>query len=354
MSARLYGNEVNKTLRFQLGELLRDRTRNLLLLTATPHNGKNEDFLLFMSLLDPDRFAGRLRDDAKVPDVSDVMRRLSRRTCSPSRASGCSPNADAITVNYDLSPAEQNALRSRSLDYVRDGHEPRPGAWSRAATNAEASSSASRSPACSAGSPRRRRRSTSRCDAAASASSTQLIELQRLADGGSRSARSICRRASSSRTSKTSTSTTSTTRSSRISRTTHRERHVAPSRIAELEREVIELRLLGDARRAGARVSVEDRKWIELRDILQSDEFDTPGEPRKLIVFTEHKDTLNYLESEIRTAARSTRSGRDDPRRRASARTAAGSRTRSATTRPCRCSSRPTPPARASTCSART
>ncbi|MEJ7721818.1 MAG: DEAD/DEAH box helicase [Ilumatobacteraceae bacterium] len=36
MSARLYGDEVTRTLRFQLGELIRDRTRNLLLLTATP------------------------------------------------------------------------------------------------------------------------------------------------------------------------------------------------------------------------------------------------------------------------------------------------------------------------------
>ena len=35
MSARLYGNEVDKTKRFQLGEVP-ERTRNLLLLTATP------------------------------------------------------------------------------------------------------------------------------------------------------------------------------------------------------------------------------------------------------------------------------------------------------------------------------
>src|SRR5205085_10073908 len=49
------------------------------------------------------------------------------------------------------------------------------------------------------------------------------------------------------------------------------------------------------------RASGQDKKWVELRDILQSDEFNTPGEPRKLIVFTEHRDTLNYLEGKIRT-----------------------------------------------------
>ena len=55
MSARLHANnEVKRTLRFKLGELVRDKTRNLLLLSATPHNGSDEDFLLFLSLLDPD------------------------------------------------------------------------------------------------------------------------------------------------------------------------------------------------------------------------------------------------------------------------------------------------------------
>ena len=67
MSARLYGNEVKRTLRFQVGELVRDRTRNLLLLTATPHNGSNDDFMLFLSLLDPDRFTGRLQEGSEPP-----------------------------------------------------------------------------------------------------------------------------------------------------------------------------------------------------------------------------------------------------------------------------------------------
>ena len=68
MSAHLYADEVKKTQRYVLGELVRDRTRNLLLLTATPHNGSNDDFLLFMSLLDPDQFAGKLRHSKEVPD----------------------------------------------------------------------------------------------------------------------------------------------------------------------------------------------------------------------------------------------------------------------------------------------
>ena len=44
LSANYFGNKVNKTKRFLLGELLGSITRHFLLMTATPHNGKEEDF----------------------------------------------------------------------------------------------------------------------------------------------------------------------------------------------------------------------------------------------------------------------------------------------------------------------
>jgi superfamily II DNA or RNA helicase len=62
MSAHYFGNELKKTKRYQLGELLGRHTRHLLLMTATPHAGKEEDFQLFLALLDTDRFEGRYRD----------------------------------------------------------------------------------------------------------------------------------------------------------------------------------------------------------------------------------------------------------------------------------------------------
>ena len=51
------------TKRYKLGQLLSTLTRNFLLMTATPHNGKEEDSQLFMALLDGDRFEDRFRDD---------------------------------------------------------------------------------------------------------------------------------------------------------------------------------------------------------------------------------------------------------------------------------------------------
>ncbi len=76
MSASVFGGEIKYTKRYHLGELLSGRTRHLLMLTATPHNGKEEDFQLFMALLDADRFEGRYREGVHDSDASDMIRRL--------------------------------------------------------------------------------------------------------------------------------------------------------------------------------------------------------------------------------------------------------------------------------------
>jgi hypothetical protein len=72
----IFGGEVKYTKRYRLGQLLSTLTRHFLLMTATPHNGKEEDFQLFMALLDGDRFEGRFRDGVHAADVSDLMRRM--------------------------------------------------------------------------------------------------------------------------------------------------------------------------------------------------------------------------------------------------------------------------------------
>ena len=76
MSASFFGGEIRYTKRYRLGQLLSTRTRHFLLLTATPHNGKEEDFQLFMALLDGDRFEGRFRDGVHTADAADLMRRM--------------------------------------------------------------------------------------------------------------------------------------------------------------------------------------------------------------------------------------------------------------------------------------
>ena len=54
MSAR---DETHKSQRYRLGEILRDSADNVLLLTATPHKGDPHNFTLFLQLLDRDAYA---------------------------------------------------------------------------------------------------------------------------------------------------------------------------------------------------------------------------------------------------------------------------------------------------------
>src|SRR5437773_6588065 len=61
--------EDKKSLRYRLGELLRDTTDHLLLLTATPHKGDPLNFTLFLRLLDPDAYA----------DVRSIREAMERR-----------------------------------------------------------------------------------------------------------------------------------------------------------------------------------------------------------------------------------------------------------------------------------
>jgi hypothetical protein len=118
MSATVWGGEVKYTKRFKLGKLLSDISRHFLLLTATPHNGKEEDFQLFMSLIDQDRFEGAARNSNQAVDVSDVMRRLVKEDLLKFDGTPLFHERRAYTVNYDLSLLEAKLYRAVT-DYVR-------------------------------------------------------------------------------------------------------------------------------------------------------------------------------------------------------------------------------------------
>ena len=66
MSAR---DETHKSMRYRLGELLRDSADHVLLLTATPHKGDPLNFTLFLQLLDRDAYA----------DVKSIHEAMERR-----------------------------------------------------------------------------------------------------------------------------------------------------------------------------------------------------------------------------------------------------------------------------------
>ena len=119
MSASFFGGEIRYTKRYRLGQLLSGLTRHFLLMTATPHNGKEEDFQLFMALLDSDRFEGRFRDGVHVADVSDLMRRMVKERLLKFDGKPLFPERIAYTVPYQLSEAESQ-LYEAVTDYVRE------------------------------------------------------------------------------------------------------------------------------------------------------------------------------------------------------------------------------------------
>ncbi len=98
--------------------------------------------------------------------------------------------------------------------------------------------------------------------------------------------------------------------------------------VEELDAELLEL---ADLIKAAPRVraSDTDRKWSELRTILEDNTLATTGagdERRKLIVFTEHRDTLDYLSRRIGSLLGRPEAVEGDPRRRPPRRAAADHR----------------------------
>lgn len=76
----------------------------------------------------------------------------------------------------------------------------------------------------------------------------------------------------------------------------------AAQTVEELDAELRELAALTTVAKR-VRDSGTDRKWTELSAILQDHALttDRDGRPRKFLIFTEHRDTLDYLSAKIRS-----------------------------------------------------
>jgi len=314
MSATFFGGEIKYTKRYRLGQLLSTLTRHFLLMTATPHNGKEEDFQLFMALLDGDRFEGRFRDGVHVADVSDLMRRMVKENLLKFDATPLFPERIAYTVSYKLSNAEAQLYKAVT-DYVRDEfnraealeNDKRAGTVGFALTILQRRLASS--PEAIYQSLRRRRERLE----------SRLRELELLQRGGE--------------VAPVLPATVATLDAEDVEDLEEApdnevaaaeeeilDQATAARTIAELKTEIESLRRL-EALALAVRRGGEDRKWRELANLLG--EIFTPAgiggrvaeatapygagaispprpSPRqKLVLFTEHRDTLNYLEDRI-------------------------------------------------------
>lgn len=119
MSAHYLGGEIRETKRYKLGRLAGSVSRHLLLMTATPHAGIEEDYRLFLALLDSDRFEGEVRGGPHTADVSDIMRRLVKEKLLTFDGRPLFPERCAYTAVYPLSGSEA-LLYKRVTEYVRE------------------------------------------------------------------------------------------------------------------------------------------------------------------------------------------------------------------------------------------
>jgi superfamily II DNA or RNA helicase len=299
MSATYFGGEVKYTKRYHLGRFLSGLCRHFLLMTATPHNGKEEDFQLFMALLDGDRFEGKPRDAVHTIDCSDMMRRLVKEQLLKFDGTPLFPERRAYTAAYTLSQAEAELYKDVT-EYVREEFnradqlegEGRKGTVGFALTVLQRRL-ASSPEAIYQSLHRRRERLESHLREASlllRGGKSGLLERLRARDLTSDDLEDL-----------TEGDETST-----------EELEVAEEQIAtdasaartieELQVEISILKQLESQSLALCR-SGEDRKWDELSKLLQNtpEMFDANGIRRKLIIFTEHRDTLNYLKGRIST-----------------------------------------------------
>jgi SNF2 family DNA or RNA helicase len=317
MSATFFGGEIKYTKRFKLGQLLSTLTRHFLLMTATPHNGKEEDFQLFMALLDGDRFEGRFRDGVHTADVSDLMRRMVKEGLLKFDATPLFPERIAYTVPYKLSDAEAQLYKAVT-DYVREEfnraealqNDKRAGTVGFALTILQRRLASS--PEAIYQSLRRRRERLER----------RLRELELLQRGGEVAPAVM----SVPTLDAEDVEDLEDAPDDEVAAAEEEilDQATAARTIAELKAEIESLRRL-ETLALAVRRSGEDRKWRELASLLG--EIFTPAalagrvrepEPpppygsgaipkpeaspwQKLVIFTEHRDTLMYLEQRVTT-----------------------------------------------------
>ena len=314
MAATVFGGETKYTKRYRLGELLSSLTRHFLLMSATPHNGKEADFQLFMALLDGDRFEGRYRDGVHSADVSDLMRRMVKENLLKFDGKPLFPKRMAYTLPYQLSPAEE-ALYASVTEYVRNEfdraaaleNDKRAGTVGFALTILQRRLASS--PEAIYQSLRRRRERLE----------SRLREMELLQRGGEAALRN-----SAVAMDAEDVADLEDAPESEIEAAEEQvlDQATAARSIHELRIEIETLKAL-EAQASSVRRSGADTKWNELAGLLGKlfgapDEQHRVAEPeapygagdipppsyspqQKLVIFTEHRDTLTYLATKVRS-----------------------------------------------------
>ena len=279
LSAYRYGSKIEKTQRYQLAEKLAQKTRHLLLMTATPHKGDPENFRLLLSLLDPDVFASAAGAEAAIdPDASPYFLRRMKETMRDWYGRPLFLPRHVTTPPYDLNEHESD-LYQAVTDYVQRGirlaDESAEGQVRRnvglALTILQRRLTSSLY-AVTRSLERRRDRLSDELDTLRKSGRTPVglgsdtIDYDEEEDDSDQAEEAVSKA-------------------------------TAARSVAELQTEVEELnRLVAHARRAMG--AGPERKVEELERVIREQTVSDRAE--KILIFTEHRDTLEYLASKLR------------------------------------------------------
>jgi superfamily II DNA or RNA helicase len=121
LTAYQSGKKVTKTQNFKLAEALRDHARDLLLLSATPHQGDHFRFWMLIRLLNPSLFLS-------TEDMLSNRHRLNSVVFRRTQADACDANGDPLftrrqvhTEAFRLSAPEMRFYEAL-MEYLRDGY----------------------------------------------------------------------------------------------------------------------------------------------------------------------------------------------------------------------------------------
>ncbi|MCY3797286.1 MAG: DUF3883 domain-containing protein [Chloroflexi bacterium] len=281
MSAPVYGKKPDPTQSYQLGRIFSKQSLHFLLMTATPHNGKEPEFQMFLQLLDPDRFGGMTYDSRHRINAADVMLRRVKEELKDIDGNSLFTDRNAETIEYELSHKADCLYRELTKYIINE--------FNRAE---------------SLGTQKKNRVG---------------FALQILQRRFASSPKAIYESLKSRRTRLTSKLQESSNSLQEMSEDLFVQEELDD--MSTDEREEIELESVSsitanDAVRVLLKKEIEslrelerqaydvyqsnvDRKWEELCQLWQEGDFTANGKISKLIVFTEWKDTIKYLEEKF-------------------------------------------------------
>jgi SNF2 family DNA or RNA helicase len=120
LTAHRTGGKVRKTENYKLGEALKGHARDLLLLSATPHQGNHFQFWMLVQLLNPTLFNN-------PEDMLENRHRLNTVMFRRTKADACKPDGDALfarrwvhTESF-LMGEEERKFYEKLREYLEDG-----------------------------------------------------------------------------------------------------------------------------------------------------------------------------------------------------------------------------------------